>query len=226
MGHSAFCSPACGASARESVNSSTEPHCTVFVLHFDCFFLFTNTATISLTYCELRIPKVAGEPGRPYSIVPFPRTVIFFYQQRVLIYTTLHLPHITMSINVLTINVKGLNHPAKRASLWKTMLSHGSDVLCVQETHFAQDATPICQHKSFPHIYKAYFSWKQRGILIAIRDTVSFQQHSCTLDPEGRYIIIVCTIDNVVYTLVNLYAPNRRQTKFLKATLKKIRLVQ
>lgn len=80
--------------------------------------------------------------------------------------------------------------------------------------------------KSFPHIYKASYFRKQRGVLIAIRNTVSFQLQSCTLDPEGRFIILVCTIDNVVYTIVTLYAPNRRQMQFLKTTLKKMRTVQ
>lgn len=131
-----------------------------------------------------------------------------------------------MDINILSINAKGLNHPAKRASLWKTALTHNSDILCVQETHFAQDNTPYCQHKSFPHIYKACYSRKQRGILIAKRDTISFQLQNCILDPEGRYIILLCTIENTTYTIVTLYAPNQRQMSFLKATFKRIKSVQ
>lgn len=131
-----------------------------------------------------------------------------------------------MAINVLSINAKGLNHPAKRASLWKTALNHNSDVLCVQETHFDQNATPYCQHKAYPFIYKSCFSKKQRGVLIAIRDTVSFQLHTSSLDPEGRFIILVCTINNVAYTLVTIYVPNQRQMPFLKNTLKAIREIQ
>lgn len=131
-----------------------------------------------------------------------------------------------MDINILSINAKGLNHPAKRASLWKTTLTHNSDILCFQETHFAHDNTPYCQHKSFSHIYKACYSRKQRGVLIAIKDTVSFQLQNCILDPEGRYIILLCTIENTTYTIVTLYAPNQRQMSFLKAMLKRIKGVQ
>lgn len=116
-----------------------------------------------------------------------------------------------MTINFLTNNAKGLNHLAKKALLWKTALSHGSDVLCMQETHFAQYATPHYQHKSFPHIYNACYSRKQRGVQIAIRDAVSFQLQTCILDPEGRFIILVCLIDNVTYTIVTVYALNHRQ---------------
>lgn len=131
-----------------------------------------------------------------------------------------------MDIKILSINAKGLNHPAKRASLWKTALAHNSDIICVQEMYFAQDKTPYCQNKLFPHIYKTCYSKKQRGVLIAIRDTVNFQLQDCILDPEGRYVILLCTIDNTVYTIATVYAPNQRQMAFLKATLKKIKSVQ
>lgn len=131
-----------------------------------------------------------------------------------------------MSINFLTINTNGLNHPAKRASMWKTALSTGCDILCIQETHFACDSAPQCQHKSFPHIFKADYSRKQRGVLIAIRDTLAFKLLNSYSDPEGRFFILVCTLDNVTYTLVNICAPNNRQMKFHKATLKKIHEMQ
>lgn len=126
-----------------------------------------------------------------------------------------------MSINFLSVNANGLNHLAKRSSMWKTGLSNGCDVLCVQETHFALDNAPQCQHKNFPHIFKADYTCKQRGVLIAIRDSLTFNLLNCYSDPGGRYIIMVCTLDNVTYTLVNIYAPNNRQMRFHKSVLKK-----
>lgn len=38
---------------------------------------------------------------------------------------------------------------------------------------------------------------------------------------NGRYIILICDLNNSTYTLVNLYAPNKGHTKFLKSLLKK-----
>lgn len=123
-------------------------------------------------------------------------------------YTLLTLP--TMSFSVLSLNAKDLNHPAKCSSLWKTARSLNCDVLCVQETHFAQDLSPVCRHKRFPHVFSSLFKKKQRGVLIAIRDTVSFEPQSCMKDPESRFIILICTINGVQYTLVLLYALNQR----------------
>lgn len=124
-----------------------------------------------------------------------------------------------MDINILSLNAKGLNHPAKCASLWKTAVSQKSDVLCVQETHFAQNASPNCSHRQFPHVFQTSYTKNQRGVMIVIQNTVSFQLQNCVLDPEGRYIFLLCTINNVPYTLVSIYAPNHRQMHFLKKAL-------
>lgn len=101
----------------------------------------------------------------------------------------------TIFFTVLSLNAIGLNHPAKRASLWNTALAHNSDVLCVQETHFRSDGPPLCQHKYFPHMFKANFTKKKREVMIAIKDTVTFQLHHSILDPNGRYIVLICSIN-------------------------------
>lgn len=44
--------------------------------------------------------------------------------------------------------------------------------------------------------------------MIAISDTVTFQLHTQIADTNGRYLIIIETIDNQPLTLVNVYAPN------------------
>lgn len=47
-----------------------------------------------------------------------------------------------------------------------------------------------------------------------------FQPSTVSLDPEGRYIILVCTINKETYTLINLYAPNAHQTHFIRKVLR------
>lgn len=78
----------------------------------------------------------------------------------------------TMPITVLSLNANGLNHPAKKHSLWKTALDLKCDILCVQETHFKSTATPAYVNRHFPHVYAAPFTSK-RGVLIAVRNSVT-----------------------------------------------------
>lgn len=73
----------------------------------------------------------------------------------------------------------------------------------------------MCTNSHFPHVYSASFASKKRGVLIVVRNSVTFHLNQSVSDPEGRYIILVCTINKIVYTLVNIYAPNIKQMRFL-----------
>lgn len=131
-----------------------------------------------------------------------------------------------MAVNFLTINSKGLNHPAKRRSLWNEALQQNCDILCVQEIHFQNQSPPKCAHPKFPYIYYANAEAKTKEVMIAIRDTIAFRLHKITIDPQGRFIIMVCDINSSTYAVVNIYAPNSRQTRFLHRTIKQVRSIQ
>lgn len=130
-----------------------------------------------------------------------------------------------MPCNIVSLNAKGLNHPAKRHSLWHTAAKLNCDILCVQETHLLPAATTLCHNRQYPQIYHATYSSKKRGVLIAIKQGLDFQLLQQTPDPNGRYLILSFTLNKVSYTLMNLYAPNTRQISFLKKALTKARAV-
>lgn len=75
--------------------------------------------------------------------------------------------------------------------------------------------------KHFPISFLLTLSGKRKGVLIAIRDTVSFSQPFLESDPGDSYVILGAVINNHVFTIVNLYAPNTNQNKFLKGVLHK-----
>lgn len=131
-----------------------------------------------------------------------------------------------MPLNILSLNAKGLNHPAKRHSLWLTAEKMQSDILCIQETHLLPSSTTLCTNSKFPQIYHATYSTKKRGVLIAIKKDVEFHLLQCISDPNGRYIILICTINKTTYTILNVYAPNSQQMKFLRSVLHKANKVR
>lgn len=57
---------------------------------------------------------------------------------------------------------------------------------------------------------------------MVVRDTLQFQHHLTYADPQGRYLLLVCTITQTTYTLLNVYGPNTRQLHFYKRLKKKI----
>lgn len=127
-----------------------------------------------------------------------------------------------MPIRITLLNVKGLNHPGKRYSLWSEARKLHSDVLCFQVTHFCHDKAPKMSHKNVPHIFCANSQNKTKGVLIAIRDTAAFNFISRIADPLGSYLILIYKMNNATFTIVNLYAPNTGQLRFLWKLLKKV----
>lgn len=120
-----------------------------------------------------------------------------------------------MNLKIMSQNGRGLNSPCKHRALWKSALDLNCDVLCAQEMHFSSIKAPKCTHSKFPNVFTANDISKKNGVLIAMRDTITFyllQEHT---DPQGRFIILVAVIDRVVYTLVNIYAPKVKPLKFI-----------
>lgn len=128
-----------------------------------------------------------------------------------------------MNLKLYSLNVKGLNSPYKRRALWTDALKHECDIICIQESHFALDKTPKFNHHKFPHIFLSSCKKKKKGVITAIKDTISFKLINLINDAQGRYIILVASIDNVIYTIVNIYAPNKNPHQFIQKILKKTR---
>lgn len=61
---------------------------------------------------------------------------------------------------------------------------------------------------------------------IIVKDTVSFKAIHTEIDTMGRYIILICKVNNVVYTVVNVYLPNVKQLTCLKNIWKLVQKVQ
>lgn len=68
-------------------------------------------------------------------------------------------------------------------------------------------------------------SVKKKAVAISIKDSVQFSQLEIHLDDSGRLIILICEINKVVYTLVNIYLsgkkapPSARDMLFFVGTL-------
>lgn len=100
-----------------------------------------------------------------------------------------------MSINFLSLNVKGLNSPFKREALRRQALSKKVDILFIQKTHLFSLKDHHFTSNKFPHVFSANATSKKRGVLIAVKDNIDFQKVELHLDPDGHDVILLCTIN-------------------------------
>lgn len=69
-----------------------------------------------------------------------------------------------MGLKVLSLNVNGLNQPAKMNSMWKEAQKHNTDVLYIQEIHFAAYSTaPLILQIVSPHLPCFYLCKEERS---------------------------------------------------------------
>uniref|UniRef100_A0A803J5Q1 Reverse transcriptase domain-containing protein n=1 Tax=Xenopus tropicalis TaxID=8364 RepID=A0A803J5Q1_XENTR len=122
-------------------------------------------------------------------------------------------------VRFYSLNARGLNTPQKRNIALHEAYKAKADVLFYQETHFKRSNHPNFLNKHYPYNFHAYSKTKSKGVSILISSKLAFQQHQVIADPQGRYLMVIATIENQQYSLINLYAPNDNQLQFITRTL-------
>ena len=95
-------------------------------------------------------------------------------------------------------------------------------ICCLQETHFRSEDIFRLKVRGWRTIYNATGSEKKAGVAILISDKLHFKLKAVTRDEEGHYIIITGSIHQEELTIINVYAPNTGDPKYIKQLLTNI----
>ena len=100
-----------------------------------------------------------------------------------------------------------------------------SDFIFLQETHSKKDSETCCKNEWGSEIIMAHGSSNSYGVAILVKKGVDCTIHSKILDPLGRYVILKAEINDKMYVLINVYAPNKDADiiKFLNSLLTTLR---
>lgn len=69
------------------------------------------------------------------------------------------------------------------------------------------------KHEYLGDIYNAHGSSNSKGVSIFINKHLNYSLINKFEDSEGRLILLNVEIDDTIYTLLNLYAPNKRKDR-------------
>ena len=95
------------------------------------------------------------------------------------------------------------------------MRSLESDILFLQETHSDINDEKLWKSQWGEVAFFASFTSNSRGVAILIRNSINVKVNAIFKDPNGRFLIISATLNELPVTLVNVYGPNNDDPDFL-----------
>ena len=119
-----------------------------------------------------------------------------------------------MAVKLSTFNCRGIQDYTKRRKVFHYLRNIESDIILLQETHCDKNDEKIWKSQWGEQCWFASFSSNSRGVAILVRNSVSFNVNSAFYDPNGRFLILNATLNDVLVTLVNIYAPNNDDPDF------------
>ncbi len=126
------------------------------------------------------------------------------------------------NIRLISWNVREINSPVKRGKVLLHLKSLKADIHFIQETHLKKGSENRLKSNWITQMYQSTFSTKARGVAILIRKNVPFVHQKTISDINGRYIIVLGSINSKQITLVNLYALNHDDPLFFQKVFKLI----
>ena len=118
-------------------------------------------------------------------------------------------------LNMISLNVRGLCDKVKRMSIFNWVKRNKYDVIFLQETHTVAQ-NEVCWNKEWPgSVFYSHGTSNSKGCAILISPYLDFKVRLVAADRNGRYVILKCTVDDELYTFVNIYAPNNETDQVL-----------
>ena len=122
-------------------------------------------------------------------------------------------------LSIITLNVNGLNAPAKREILAEWIQKQDPYICCLQDTHLKTKDTYRLKTKGWKKIFHTNRDQKKTGVAILTSDKVDFKTKAVKRDKEGHYIMIKGSIQEEDITIINIYAPNIGALQYVRQML-------
>lgn len=126
------------------------------------------------------------------------------------------------SLRVVTLNVNGLNDPAKRRIIFDHLRNAKADVYLLQETHATTDSVRLWTTEWGGPILASNGTQSSRGVMIMCARNLSFSTMKRLQDDNGRLIAVDLVIAGITYTIISIYAPTQDKPREQLDTLEKM----
>lgn len=111
---------------------------------------------------------------------------------------------------VMTLNARGLRDDYKNCKMFNWIAKHNghNSITFLQETHSSPEIENKWRNRWRGDIVFAHGDSSSRGVAILIGENLNIKINQRMLSSNGRYILLLCEIQEKPYILINYYAPN------------------
>ena len=112
-------------------------------------------------------------------------------------------------INILSYNVRGMRDEKKRRGLYSYLRNQKCDIILLQETHCKLKKEEYRWGKE----WEGQTVWSRgtsnsKGVSVMFSSGTKYDIIKTVVDPNGRYISCKVKFGEIVYNIINIYAPN------------------
>ena len=111
-------------------------------------------------------------------------------------------------INLCSLNVNGMHSKEKRNRVIEWVKTHVCSIAFLQETHIDENIEKEIRNNSKFEIVSNHGTSASRGVSILLNKSLNFAILDKWEDKDGRLLLINIQIDDTIFTLVCIYAPN------------------
>ena len=113
------------------------------------------------------------------------------------------------ALKLVSLNVRGISNFRKRRAIYTWCRKKNANFTFLQETHSKKEIELQWKNEWGAELIMSHGSSNSCGVAILFKKGVDCVIHNKILDPMGRYIILKAEIQDKMYVLINIYAPNK-----------------
>lgn len=110
-------------------------------------------------------------------------------------------------VGITSWNIRGMGDPIKKATVFSELKSHGTDLVCLQETHLTNESKLLIRNKKFQAQFHSVHTSYSRGVCILVKKGLVFSCRDVKIDTLGCYDFLYCIIEGKSFVIANMYIP-------------------
>lgn len=122
-------------------------------------------------------------------------------------------------LRIISYNVNGLKNPIKRKKNLHQVKKEMVDITFIQESHLNASEHEKLGKLSASKVFYSSHKSPRRGVVILIRNHITFQVEKVLSDNAGRYVMVIGHMFDTDMTLVNVYNPPEEGPLLIKKSV-------